>query len=69
MSATVASLEQDLQPLENAATQHEISENTIAKTLVTKLNKQSDLVIDFSSLKTCLNPLGIEDTKTQKQVK
>lgn len=62
---TVTILEQDLLPLETtAATQH----NTVAKTLVTKLNEQCDLVIDFSSLKACLNPLGIGDDKSQEQV-
>lgn len=27
------------------------------------LNKQTDMVIDFSSLKSCLNPMGIRDKK------
>ena len=36
--------------------------------LFTDLSKQSDIVIDFSSLKTCLNPMGIEESDKQEQV-
>lgn len=43
-------------------------ENTMVKKLLTDLSKQTDIVIDFSSLKTCLNPMGIEDLNEQQQV-
>lgn len=36
--------------------------------LLTKLNEQSDLVIDFSCLKKCLNPIAVEDAQSQEQV-
>lgn len=45
-----------------------LQDNVMVKTLIAKLSEQYDLVIDFSSLKTCLNPLGIEDTHSQEQV-
>lgn len=40
---------------------------TLVKKLLLELSNQSELVIDFSSLKTCLNPSGIENTP-QEQV-
>ncbi len=42
--------------------------NAMVEKLLTDLSKQSDIVIDFSSLKTCLNPMGIEESSEQKQV-
>lgn len=45
-----------------------LQDNALVKGLLANLNKQSDLVIDFSSLKTCLNPLGIENTESEEQV-
>lgn len=44
-------------------------ENQMVKELLTKLNEQSDLVIDFSCLKKCLNPIAIEDAQSQEQVR
>lgn len=35
------------------------SKNEIIKQLLASLEEQSDLVVDFTSLKTCLNPMGI----------
>ena len=35
--------------------------NEVVKELQTKLLKQSDMVVDFSSLQTCLNPMAIGD--------
>ena len=43
-------------------------EKQMAEELLTKLNEQSDLVIDFSCLKKCLNPIAIEDAQSQEQV-
>ena len=39
---------------------------TLAKKLHLELSNQSELVIDFSSLKTCLNPSGIENTSLEQ---
>jgi dihydrodipicolinate reductase len=60
----------DSTPDISVANATELQNNLVVKELLKKLNEQSDLVIDFSSLKTCLNPLGIEDAQslTQKQV-
>ena len=43
-----------------------LKDNSLVKRLLEELNKQPDLVIDFSSLKTCLNPLGIEDAQSEE---
>lgn len=51
-----------ISPTESPTALHD---NAIVKRILTDLNKQSDLVIDFSSLKTCLNPLGIEESEEQ----
>lgn len=39
------------------------------KKLLTDLNTLSDLVVDFSSLKKCLNPMGLEVSDPQEKVK
>lgn len=38
-----------------------LCESVTSKILFKDLSEQSDIVIDFSSLKTCLNPKGIEE--------
>ena len=46
-------------------------ESGVEKKLLIDLKKQTDIVLDFSSLKNCLNPMGIEeqlDKQEQKQV-
>lgn len=48
-------------------TEHGAQNSTIVERLLAKLSLQSDLVLDFSSLKTCLNPLGIEDMQSDEQ--
>ena len=40
-------------------------ESTLSKLLLKDLSEQSDIVIDFSSLKTCLNPKGIEEEEIE----
>lgn len=42
--------------------------NNTVKKLLAALQQQSDIVIDFSSLKNCLNPTGIGDGETAEQV-
>lgn len=44
------------------------SHGKLVKELQTNLHQQSDMVIDFSSLKICLNPMGIGDAQTLEKV-
>ena len=39
------------------------SKSGLLQKLLSSLENQTELMIDFTSLKTCLNPMGIEETQ------
>ena len=40
--------------------------NEMVKNILASLKDQSEIVIDFTSLKTCLNPMGLGDANTEE---
>lgn len=58
-------LESASAPTNTLATNTDALQDNMAKRLLAQLNKQSYLVVDFSSLKACLNPLGIGEVQDE----